>query len=162
MLKNMNNMYMKPKRLVMTSQLITTLIESEEESVYFGGLETFKIFHKKTKEFDFMKEILDTIIEEVDSFNSKPELKDDEEKLKAFDKNMKILKKMASFNLPKINKYFEKIILEGEMKTWKNEVMADCAKVFSVGMYKNGHLKTGLKFFIDKFSVRNLNKIKKN
>lgn len=121
--------------------------------VYFGSLETFKVFHKRTKEFDFMKEELDTMIEEVETYTSNGEQKGDPDALNKFDKNMKIFKKLASFNLSKMNKFFEKVLLEGDVKPWKFEILADCSKIFASGMYKHGILKPGLRFFIDKFTV---------
>lgn len=133
--------------------MITTLLESEDESVYFAALKTFKIYHRRTKEFDFMKENLDTMIEEVEDYVSDPENKNDAEKLRVFDKNLKVFKKLASYNLHKVGRYFEKVILEGEVKAWKNEILADCARVFSVGMYNEGRLQTGIRFFIEKFTV---------
>lgn len=100
-----------------------------------------------------MKEELDSMIEEIEAFTSNEEQKDDPDALRKFDKNMKLFKKMAGLNLNKVGKYFEKVLLEGEVKTWKFEILADCSKVFSNSMYKNGILKPGLRFFIEKFTT---------
>lgn len=151
-LHNMKNEdFTLPKRKLI-EELLTNMLESDDQSVWEAGMETNKIYYMRSGQYEFLTNLLQIYIEELEK---------EGEESKNFDRHMKFFKKITKYGLKRVTKFMESNMLTTDLDNWKLELIADTASVYAVNMYRAGVMKDGIKFFRKIYEVKNFENFKK-
>lgn len=136
--------YVKRQRRDLIQDILLYLMKSDVPNVWNKALQSFKEYYGKVQESEFVEDLIDKFAAQVTEKG---------EELPEFGKIVSFIQTLVNFNLRKVVNHVENILFSGELSFWKLEVIANCAGVFSLQMYMVGHLKKGLDFFSNNYSV---------